>query len=248
MYVMGYETPSLPTKVSPISINSSLYDEALNIEILFCDGNCTPAHMTFAITEPFYEKLPLDTITGKLKDFVSWILASMLTKLLLLLMDKVPSFRAKMQTSVGMLVSLMKPMSIGSVKIRSNNPSDLPLIDSAFLKEKEDMDALRKGVALAKKLTTTAPFSDIVGKSLMPIASPDETEEIRMKATTYHHSTGTCSIGRCLDDKLAVKGVRGLRVADASSLPFHPRVPPNASCMALGARCASIIARDIAKT
>eukprot|EP00579_Thalassiosira_antarctica_P028842 CAMPEP_0202023648 /NCGR_PEP_ID=MMETSP0905-20130828/52348_1 /ASSEMBLY_ACC=CAM_ASM_000554 /TAXON_ID=420261 /ORGANISM="Thalassiosira antarctica, Strain CCMP982" /LENGTH=79 /DNA_ID=CAMNT_0048586075 /DNA_START=71 /DNA_END=310 /DNA_ORIENTATION=- len=70
----------------------------------------------------------------------------------------------------------------------------------------------------------------------------DEKDKVKKGATSYHHSTGTCS--SCLDGQLRFNGIKGLRVADASSLPFHPRVPTNASSMAVGARCASFIANS----
>ena len=94
------------------------------------------------------------------------------------------------------------------------------------------------------------PLADIIEKELTPDGRKhdddieSEIEQIKKACLPYHHSTGTCSIGNCLDGQLRFKGINCLRVADASSLPFHPRVPTNASSMAVGARCASLISES----
>ena len=244
MYVLGYETPTLPEKLSPNSINGVLYDESLDVQFLFCDGKTAPHHAALGLVEPCYEKIPATTVVGKLKDNVVLFGMTMLAFILRTMSASIPSVRTKIQTSFRVLVNLMKPSSVGSVMIRSRNPMDAPIIDTAFLSKEYDMDTMIKGVMKARELVKTSPLSEVVGKELTPPAQgrDDERENIQKASMPYHHSTGTCS--SCLDDQLRVKGIDRLRVADASSLPFHPRVPTNASSMAVGARCASLIANS----
>ena len=139
----------------------------------------------------------------------------------------------------------MKPSSVGKVMIQSKDPKDAPIIDTAYLSKESDMDTLIRATKKARELVSIFPFSEVVGKELTPAPAKgddDERENIMKGCVPYHHSTGTCS--SCLDGQLRFKGISHLRVADASSLPFHPRVPTNASSMAIGSRCASLIAAN----
>ncbi len=172
----------------------------------------------------------------------------LLSKIVSVLIACSPSaLRTKMQSTLNVLVNVMKPVSVGSVRIQSKDPLDDPLIDPAFLREDADVQTLLKGVQIVRKLVKAPPLADIIKKELTPDGRKNdddiatEIEQIKKACIPYHHSTGTCSIGNCLDGQLRFKGIDCLRVADASSLPFHPRVPTNASSMAVGSRCASLI-------
>lgn len=106
------------------------------------------------------------------------------------------------------------------------------------------MKAMLRGVSKVREFVRTPPLSDIVGAELTPNNEANEVENIRANTRIYHHSTGSCAMGTCLDDTLRVHGVDRLRVADASSLPTIPRVPTNAASMVVGAKCASLIAAE----
>eukprot|EP00553_Chaetoceros_curvisetus_P009940 CAMPEP_0204617628 /NCGR_PEP_ID=MMETSP0717-20131115/4542_1 /ASSEMBLY_ACC=CAM_ASM_000666 /TAXON_ID=230516 /ORGANISM="Chaetoceros curvisetus" /LENGTH=574 /DNA_ID=CAMNT_0051631201 /DNA_START=30 /DNA_END=1757 /DNA_ORIENTATION=+ len=249
MHVMSYEASTLPDKPSPITFNSSLYDEALDIEFLFSDGNCMPSFACYGIMEQYNEKVPPTNLIGKIGDFFSCLGSMALVKTLSTLMDTIPSIRTNIQKSTGIAMCLMNPKSVGSVMVRSKNPSDMPLIDPGYLTEEADLNTMLKGLGIAKKLMECESLSNIVGKRLAPPPRPgnddksdDDMEEIRQFGGPYFHPTGTCSIGECLDDQLRFKGINRLRVADASSLPFIPRMNTNPSSMVVGARCASLIA------
>jgi choline dehydrogenase-like flavoprotein len=70
-------------------------------------------------------------------------------------------------------------------------------------------------------------------------------EEIRLRGCTGYHPVGTCKMGvdpmAVVDPQLRVRGVEGLRVADASIMPSVPGGNTNAPCMMVGERAASLI-------
>ena len=251
MYPMAYGINELPENFSPNGLNASLHDDSLNVQFLFNDGVSTPIIIPVMIKQPFLEKAPAETLCQGIMDGMVLWGGTLLSKIVGVLIACSPSaIRTKMQSTFTVLVNVMKPDSVGSIRIRSRDPLDDPLIDPAFLREDADVQTLLKGVQIVRKLVKAPPLADIIEKELTPDGRKhdddieSEIEQIKKACLPYHHSTGTCSIGNCLDDQLRFKGINCLRVADASSLPFHPRVPTNASSMAVGARCASLISES----
>lgn len=246
MHILAFEIPPTtlpdPAEFSPNGINASLYDESLDVQFLFMDGGTTLHHLPYALMEPLREKVPSATIWGRAKDNLALMGTFLLSSTLLTMSTYLPAFRANLQSSGGILVNLMKPFSVGTVMIRSKDPNEAPLIDTKYLEDERDLNTLVKANKIARELMKASPLSDIVGKERTPVqeGDTDERERIKKACMPYHHATGTCS--SCVDDQLRFEGIDRLRVADASSLRFHPRVPTNASSMAVGARCASLIA------
>ena len=68
---------------------------------------------------------------------------------------------------------------------------------------------------------------------------------IRRTVDSYHHPAGTCRMGpdadAVVDLELRVRGVTGLRVADASVMPAIPNAHPNATVLAIAERAADLI-------
>jgi len=249
MNILSFEIPITtlldPEMFSPNSINASLYDESLDAQLLFTDGGSTAHYLPLSLLEPFSEKAPSLTVYGRAKDAMAYIAACLLLYTLQTMIAYIPSYRVKLESSLGILINVMKPTSVGTVMIRSNDPNDAPLIDTQYLSEEHDLDTLVKATKIAREIVNAEPLSDIVDKEILfGEVDDDERQAIKKRCSPYHHSTGTCS--GCLDDQLRLKGIGRLRIADASSLPFHPRVPTNASSMAVGARCASLIAAHLA--
>ena len=71
---------------------------------------------------------------------------------------------------------------------------------------------------------------------------------IRKKAETLYHPSGTCKMGidklAVVDEKLKVRGIKGLRVADASIMPTLISGNTNGPCMMIGERCADFIIQE----
>ncbi|MER7047304.1 GMC family oxidoreductase [Streptomyces jumonjinensis] len=137
-------------------------------------------------------------------------------------------------TGAGFLlaVALVRPTSKGTLTLVDRDPAHAPRIDLNMLAEPQDRARLLEGVRLARRIGATAPLSEIIDHELAPgtTATSDADIEASMLATldTYHHPLGTARMGAdddptAVTDSLgAVRGLRGLRVVDASILPDSP--------------------------
>ncbi|KAM3072432.1 hypothetical protein ACMFMG_009233 [Clarireedia jacksonii] len=143
------------------------------------------------------------------------------------------------------------PTSRGSVKLASTNPEDPPLIDPNYYATEADKYVLRTGLRkMAQVLLETAAGRDIVEKEvvsegLAPITSSSSDEEIdahvKMHGSTVYHAAGTASMGKVVDSKFRVFGIRGLRVVDASVIPVPIAAHYQACVYALSERAADTI-------
>ena len=145
--------------------------------------------------------------------------------------------------------SLVLPKSVGYVDLRSADPLDKVLIDHNYLSHQDDMQILVEGVKQARKVLKTSPFEPYLGDVHIPgpeIQSDEEIAEfIRDYYQTVYHPTGTCKMGNddmsVVDSQLRVQGLLGLRVADASIMPFIVNANTQASCVMIGEKCANMI-------
>ena len=109
----------------------------------------------------------------------------------------------------------------------TTDPSVHPVIDPGFLKQSADVTVLAAGLNLAHKATKTAHLAPLIKERSYPPASRDldnltDCEEaVRDWVMGEYHLIGTCAMGEVVDSRLRVKGVKGLRVVDASVFPNH---------------------------
>jgi choline dehydrogenase len=153
----------------------------------------------------------------------------------------------------GIVVILGKPQSRGTVRIVSSRAADLPAVDPNYFAAESDLEVLVDGVKLARRIGAAAPLAAWGNRELMP-GRRVRTDEalrrfIRKNAITTYHFAGTCrmsSTGRepeaVVDSSLRVRGVEGLRVADASVIPWTPVSAMNAPSMLVGYRAALLLA------
>lgn len=144
------------------------------------------------------------------------------------------------------------PASRGRIDIRSDDPSDDPVIRPGYLSEEIDRKTLVAGFGMLRDIHAQAPFADLVEAEVTP--GPDATDEasilaaIRKGAGTVFHPCGTCRMGgdneAPLDPRLRVRGVTGLRVADASVMPVIPSGNINAATLMVAERAARLIRED----
>jgi choline dehydrogenase len=125
-------------------------------------------------------------------------------------------------------VTLLRPKSIGTVKLNSANPYDVPKIDPAFFSHPEDMEIMIKGWKKQHQMLESQAFDDIRGASFYPVDANDEKaieQDIRNRADTQYHPVGSCKMGMAndpfavVDSNLKVYGLEALRVVDASIMP-----------------------------
>jgi len=151
----------------------------------------------------------------------------------------------KLQPRLSVGHSYWTPRSRGSVLIRSSDPGAPPAVRLNLLSEREDVDALIRAVEFSRAIMATEPMASAVERELLPGADADIEAHIRdTTITTFHPACSVAMGGEAdspLDDRLRVRGVDNLRVADASALPRIPRANLNAPSIMIGERCADFL-------
>ncbi len=152
----------------------------------------------------------------------------------------------------------VRPESVGRVTLRSADPTDDPVIDPQYLTNEPDLHVLREGIKTAREIAQADAFDDVRGDEIWPgddVQTDAEIDaHIRETAHTIYHPVGTCKMGPADDDtavvdpQLRVRGVDGLRVADASVMPKITSGNTNAPSIAIGEHAAALIMEDVPAT
>jgi choline dehydrogenase-like flavoprotein len=152
--------------------------------------------------------------------------------------------------SITAAICLQYPLSRGSVHIKSADVSDHPALDPAFLKHPADAAILASGMRLLDKISSSQAMEGKIAKRTLPSSNVDisdlkQTEAyVRDSVLTEYHPVGSCAVGDAVDARLRVKGVRNLRVADASVFPNHVSGNCLASVYAVAEKAADVIKED----
>ncbi len=146
---------------------------------------------------------------------------------------------------------LVAPKSRGTLGLASNDPSDPPLADPQILAEPDDLEAMVDAVEMCRDIGASGAFAPWRKAEVAPGRAVMTREEVRalVRATvgTYHHQVGTCKMGAAHDPNavvgpdLRVRGVDGLRVADASVMPAITTGNTNAPTIMIGERAADLL-------
>ncbi len=151
----------------------------------------------------------------------------------------------KLRPTLSVGHSYWTPESRGSVMVRSADPATPPAIRLNLLTERADVNALIRAVERTREIIGTDPIASAVGRERLPGPGSDLEACIRDTAITTFHPACSVAMGSqpdsALDDKLRVRGVENLRVADASALPRIPRANTNAPAIMIGERCADLL-------
>jgi choline dehydrogenase len=114
-----------------------------------------------------------------------------------------------------------------------------------LLTEREDVEALVRAIQRTREIIATEPIASTVERELTPGPDSDVEAFIRTTAKTTSHPACSVAMGSGpqspLDERLRVRGVDNLRVADASALPDIPRANTNAPSVMVGERCADFL-------
>jgi choline dehydrogenase len=143
--------------------------------------------------------------------------------------------------------------SEGKVEIRSADPDVPPSISHNFFACEKDRRRAVDMVRFVRNYFRQPVLEGIVGEELAPLGGESEDEilstVLRMGIAGLH-GTGTCAMGKdessAIDERLRVRGVTGLRVADCSAMPALVSGNTNAPAMALGWRASDLIIEDFA--
>jgi choline dehydrogenase len=148
--------------------------------------------------------------------------------------------------------TLLRPRSRGCITLRSPDPLEPPVIQPNYLADGADLQLLTEGIRLARRIVRAKAFDPFRGAELCPgpQAQSDEAirEHIRSTAETLYHPVGTCKMGddpmAVVDDRLRVRGLEGLRIADASIMPTVIGGNTNAPTMMIAEKAADMIKED----
>jgi choline dehydrogenase len=164
----------------------------------------------------------------------------------------IPGVQRFVDNVFGIILLLGKPKSRGTLRLLSNDPGRQAKIDPAYYAVPEDLETMVRGVRHARAIGGAAGLAEWGAKELMPGRRTTSDEAIaryvRKNTITTYHFAGTCAMGvrdeDAIDPQLRVRGVRGVRVADASAIPTTPVSALNAPSMLIGYRCAKMMTTD----
>jgi choline dehydrogenase len=154
------------------------------------------------------------------------------------------------RSALTIMPTLIYPKSRGTLRLASADPAAAPVIDPAYLAEPDDTRLLLDGMELVRATMASKIIADQISLELSPgPAYPDRAalaRELPNRATSVYHAVGTCRMGTdeqaVVDPALRVRGIDGLRVADASIMPAISGGNTNAPAMMIGEHAARLIA------
>ena len=153
------------------------------------------------------------------------------------------------RSALTIMPTLIYPKSRGTLRLASADPSAAPVIDPAYLTEPDDTRLLLDGMELIRATMASPLIAGQISLELSPGSGyPDRAalgRELPNRATSVYHAVGTCRMGTddraVVDPALRVRGIDGLRVADASIIPSIPGGNTNAPAMMIGEHAARLI-------
>ena len=142
--------------------------------------------------------------------------------------------------------SLMTPHSRGHLRLASADPAAAPLLDPRYLSDSRDLDALVAGLELVREIGRAPALAPWRDQEVSPGAGIQDDDSIRgflrAKLESYFHYAGSCRMGSdnmaVVDTDLRVRGIDGLRIADASVMPS---ANTHATVLAIAERASELI-------
>lgn len=156
-----------------------------------------------------------------------------------------------------MTPNIPRSRSRGRLYLTSADPSVKPALDFRYFTDPEGYDAsiIVAGFKAAREVAKKAPFKDWIKREVAPgpkIQTDEELSEYgRRAAHTVYHPAGTTKMGdtardpmAVVDPQLKVRGLKGVRIADAGVFPDMPSVNPMLTVLSIGERAAELIAEE----
>lgn len=147
------------------------------------------------------------------------------------------------------MVGMLTPVSRGSVRLAGPGIETRPLVDPNYLGDQRDVDRMLAGLRTARAIGSSALLSKWRKEESLPGADLQDDasliDYLHHSTMPYWHPVGTCRMGSdpesVVDPELRVRGIQGLRVADASVMPSIVSATTHATVLAIAERAASLI-------
>jgi choline dehydrogenase len=165
-----------------------------------------------------------------------------------------PEVKIAREPGITIIAHQMRPESRGSIHIKTADASQPPAIRFNFLSASIDRACLLAAMRITRRLMQAPALAWVEPEEFGPGPQAQTDEELidyctRTAETTYH-PVGTCRMGSnanaVVDDQLRVRGITGLRVADASIMPTLTSGNTNAPSIMIGEKCARMVLEEAA--
>ncbi len=149
----------------------------------------------------------------------------------------------------GLYPNVARPKSRGEIRLRTANPIDRPEIDPRYLSDADDLELTVDALITCRSIGEAEPFKRAGATEIWPGPAARSRDRIadyvRRTSGTVWHPAGTCKMGiddqAVVDPALRVRGLEGVRVADASIMPTIVSGNTNAPCIMIGEKAAELI-------
>ncbi|KAK7212660.1 hypothetical protein V2G26_019838 [Clonostachys chloroleuca] len=150
-----------------------------------------------------------------------------------------------------------RPASVGRMYLKSADPNEKPALDQRYFSDSEgyDKDTNLFMLKAARKMAQAGPFKNYLKREIAPGPKVTTDEQLceygRKVSNTVYHPCGTAKLGDLRDDPMAVvdpelrvRGIKSLRVADASVFPCMTSINPMVTVLCIGEKAAELIVAD----
>jgi choline dehydrogenase len=146
----------------------------------------------------------------------------------------------------------MRPESKGTIHITSSDPRKAPAINFNFLSDPADVTLTVRAIRIAQSIMHAPALAPMQITEVAPGKDRKTDDEIiawaKQVGETTYHPVGTCKMGQddkaVVDERLRVRGLSGLRVADASIMPTLTSGNTNAPSIMIGEKAADMVLKD----
>lgn len=165
--------------------------------------------------------------------------------------DEPVRIKADKRPSLSVFSTLVQPRSRGTLRLSSADPLAAPVIDPNYLSEPEDLKVILEGIDMIRSIMADPAIAPHVKEESEPGGSftgDRLRDEVLNRVTTVYHPVGSCRMGvderAVVDPTLRVRGVDGLRVADAAIMPTIITGNTNGPSMMIGDKAADLILQE----